>query len=69
MDKAHTVEDCMKIIIAMLEEVQQEAHHCQSHADNRYLIAKRDALTELKFRVRDGRRDPLWARRVLAASL
>lgn len=46
----------------MIEEAQREANACVIDRDFLVLIAKRDAITEVKMRLRDGRYNPQWAR-------
>ena len=57
---------CLNSVLAvaesMLEEVQVEARFCEQQQDTLLCLAKRDALGELISRLREGRRDPRWAR-------
>lgn len=56
-----TVSECVAILTEMIEEAQREAEHCTARRDHEILIAKRDALTEAKLRIRDGRGNHRWA--------
>lgn len=57
-----TQESLLQILTEMIEEAQREAN-ISVNALTRYgLIAKRDALDELKFRLRDGRVNLDWTR-------
>lgn len=68
MAEANTIHDVLAILIPMIDEAQVEATHCLHASDWRVMVAKRDALTELKMRLRGERVDPYWARRVPPAA-
>lgn len=44
----------------MIEEAQTAANRAASENWRSWCLAKRDALTELKLRLRDGRAEPRW---------
>ena len=58
-----SINSAIQTLLDMIEEAQREANYCMNPDDRRQILAKRDALTEFKLRVRDGRIDPHWTRR------
>ncbi len=48
----------------MVDEAQTAVHRCLSSRDRQILLAKRDALEEAKFRMRDGAADTSWTKRI-----
>lgn len=59
---AKSVEDCLCVIAEMTREAQRAANETLCDTTRLMLLAKRDALDEVKFRVRDGRVNSAWAR-------
>ena len=55
--------DCLEMVLEMIEEAQREANLTMREPDKSLILAKRDALTEVKFRLRDGVLNPRWTRR------
>gem|GEM_PF-5276952 len=66
MSRPVSVAECVRVITDMVEEAQVEAHRCLSVRDRQILLAKRDALEEAKFRMRDGAEDTSWTKRIPA---
>ncbi len=63
MVEARTVSQCLAVLMDMIEEAQAEASDsiCLNLHDRLAIVAKRDALTEAKFRLL-GQRDESWMR-------
>lgn len=57
---ATTIADAIALAWDMIEEVQREANTRYNLWERRELLAKRDALTELRRRLRGDAEDPLW---------
>lgn len=55
--------EVVALLFEMIEECQREANFAYTDTERQLSLAKRDALTELRFRIRDGKRDPMWVRR------
>ncbi len=58
--KPETIPEVLGMINEMLEHSQQEANRAADTVLRRERIAQRNALTELKRRIRDGNFDPAW---------
>lgn len=54
--------DPVRELTNMIEEAQLAANMAINESHRLALIAQRDALTEAKFRLRDGRSNPQWLR-------
>ncbi len=54
----------VKVLTEMIEEAQAAAHTALSERDRQLLLAKRDALSEAKFRIRDNAADHTWTKRI-----
>lgn len=57
-----SIEEVIHTVHLMIEEAQREANRAPTEAARQRLLAKRDALTEAKFRIRDGRVNSDWIR-------
>lgn len=55
--------EIVSMLWEMIEECQREAYYATSAREREIYLAKRDALTEIRLRVRDGQRDPSWLHR------
>ena len=64
MSRPADVSACVQILTEMIEEAQTEVNHALSELDKQLLRAKRDALNEVKFRIRDDTPDPTWTKRI-----
>lgn len=64
MGETISVDTCLAMLFEMIEEAQREANHCLNHADRQLILSKRDALTELRMRLRGNQIDPYWVRRL-----
>lgn len=65
MDRPRTAEECLKLVCDLIDEAQREANHCVLEYDRCQILAKRDALTELKLRIKEGRANHRWARQAI----
>ena len=64
MARPPDVSACVQILTEMIEEAQEQINHALSEIDKQILRAKRDALDEVKFRIRDGIPDPTWTKHI-----
>lgn len=64
IDKPQNLKEILDMLNHMLEEVQHEANRAVRDERRQLLIAKRNTLTELKMRIRDGRANMRWAKGV-----
>lgn len=65
IERPASIAAVLGLIDELIDELQQELEVRPSRFDRKLLAAKRDTLTELKFRVRDGEKNPYWARVIL----
>ncbi len=54
----------VKILTEMIEEAQAEVNRALSELDKQMLRAKRDALSEAKFRIRGDQPDLSWTKHI-----
>lgn len=58
-----TTDEIIDLTWTMIEEAQAEANLCTNHYVRDRLLAKRDALAELRLRVRWGKFDVYWCQK------
>lgn len=61
---AQNLRDVLQMVWEMIEDAQQAANAAHSDFWRERLLAQRDALTELRLRIRDGKCDRHWLRRM-----